>query len=1075
MKFMNLTAALVMTFTCVTVAADDAHLMRWADIHGDVIVFTYEDDLWLVASDGGEARRLTRHEGGERYAKFSPDGAKLAFIGSYDGGTDVYVMDARGGVPERLTWHPSRERVLGWTPDGSEILFMADRQAPFRAGELYAVAAAGGHPRRLPLDRCGLLAMAPDGDRIVFNRINRQDRTWKRHQGGTAQDLWLGSLAARDHRRITEWEGTDTFPMWIGDAVYFASDREFGTLNLYRMDPASGEITALTTFSDYDVKNPSAGPGAIVFQYGEKLHVLDTETGGVRFVPISIRSDRVTVRPRLVTAGRHPGSFRPSPEGSSLLLEDRGELLLLPAEEGDPVNLTETPGVREKDGVFSPNGEHIAYVSDRTGEEELWVMSADGTDARRLTEDGRGFRFRPVWSPDSGFVVFADKSLRLNLVEVASGEVTEVDRGLFDDAWYRWGIQDYAFSPDSSWLAYTVVEESLNDSIFLYEIATGTRVRVTGPETRDWSPSFSADGKYLYFLSDRTLAPIMGRMDQNHIFVNMTRPYVTLLAAATKSPFAPGDADADAEADVVTVVDAEGLGRRTLVAEGIEAGDYDRLEATASGFVFLQRTEQPFLKYQQVTDRGGESLVLWGYDLSTGEASTLMEGIIQFHVAADGEHLAYKAGRKYGIVGATSPSKVGDGSVDVGAMKLRVDRLAEFEQIFDEAWRVQRDFFYDPGMHGVDWEATRDKYRRFLPDCGNRADLTYLIGEMIGELNAGHTYVYGGDSDGGGASVRVGLLGADFSVDEGAAHPRIARIVPGNHWHPSERSPLEEPGCTIAEGDYLIAVDGREVANGDNVYAHLEDRAGEWITVTTNGTSSTEGASECRVKTLGSESGLRYRAWVDDRRRVVDELSGGTIGYLHLPNMMDAGLVEFARGWYHAFTKKGFVIDDRYNSGGFVGDQIIDRLEREIWSFTQPREGGPIPNPERSFGGHLVVLVNHDTGSNGEYFAEAMKIKGLAPVMGTRTWGGAIGIEPHQNLVDGGVTTPPQFAPYGLDGTWLIEGRGVEPDTVVENLPPQVLAGADPQLEAAVEYLMTRIAEEPVEVPPHPPFPDKSK
>ena len=1073
-------------------AADEGRLMRWSDASETQVVFTYEGDLWLVGSEGGDAFRITSHDGNERYAKFSPDGTQLAFSGSYDGGSDVYLMDARGGVPVRLTWHPGRDRVLGWTPDGSKILFRSDRVMPFGAEELYSVSIDGGMPERLPVDRAGLAALSPDGTMLAYNRISREDRTWKRHQGGTAQDIWVGSLAEQDFHRVTDWEGTDNYPMWHGNALFFTSDREYGTMNLYRMDPATGATTALTKYSDFDVKYPSMGPNGIIFQHVETLHFYDLGSNEVRPIPVTIRSDRVPVRPGLVKAGENTGSFRPGPGGESLLLEARGELLLLPLDEDEePENLTRTSGAREKDGVFSPDGEKLAFISDRSGDEELWVADADGENAKKLTSDGNGYRFRPIWSPDGAFILFADKTLRLMMVDATSGKSIEVDRGDYDDAWYRWGIQEFAVSPDSAWIAYTKVEDSLNDSIFLYEVSTGKRMRVTGHETKDWSPSFSADGKYLYFLSDRTLHPTMGRMDQNHVFLDMTRAYMVLLKADEVSPFVPAaGSDGDAEADdgeeageeageddesVTVVVDADGITDRVLLVEGIEAGDYDRLEATESGFLYLERTDKPFLKYQEVTDQTSEQLNLWGYTLADAEASILMKGVSNYHLSSDGSQMAYSAGGEFGVVEAGGKVEAGDGAVDPSRVKLRLDRRQEYLQIYNEAWRIQRDWFYDPGMHGVDWKAVGEKYRQFIPHCGNRADLNYVIGEMIGELNIGHTYIYGGDRGRGGARVQVGRLGVDFSTPPGAAHHRIDHIVPGNHWHPDERSPLQEPGCSINDGDWLLAINGTEVAAGENIFVHLEDTVGRTITVTTNSMDSFEGATECRVRPLGSEYPLRYRAWVEANRKAVDEASGGRIGYLHIPDMMDTGLVEFARGWYHDFGKSGFIIDERYNGGGFVGDMIIDRLERKLWSYTQPREGKPIPGTEKGTRAHLAVLINHDTGSNGEYFAEAIKIKGLAPLIGTRTWGGAVGIEPHQNLVDGGVTTPPQFAPYGLDGRWLIEGRGVEPNIEVENVPGDVLKGRDAQLEKAIEILMSKIQADPRPIPDPPPYPDKSK
>ncbi len=1059
--------------------SEDSHLMRWADLSSDRIVFTFEGDLWLVDADGGDAYRMTSDPGNESLAKFSPDGTMLAFTASYDGGSDVYLMDAGGGVPVRLTRHPARDRVLGWTPDGREILFRSDRVMPFRAEELYAVSVDGGTPRRLPVDRAGLAAISGNGEYLAYNRISREERTWKRHQGGTAQDIWLGSLETREYRRVTDWEGTDNYPMWHGADLFFTSDRLYGTMNLYRMDTRTFEIEPVTESHEYDVKYPSVGPGGIVFQMGETLHVYEFESGKIRDVHVTIRSDRVPVRPVLIDGKHNTGAFRPSPDGDAMLLEARGELLLLPVDETEEAkNLTATSGAREKDGVFSPDGTKIAFIADRSGEEALWVADADGSNARQLTFDADGFRYRPVWSPDGSFIIFGDKTLRLTLVDVESGQETVVDRGEFDDAWYRWGIQEYAVSPDSAWIAYSKVENSLNDSIFLYEVATGKHLRVTGPETRDWSPSFSLDGRFLFFLSERTLEPIMGQLDQNHVFLDMARAYLVLLRKGDSSPFVgPGvdEKDLSDENDVTVTVDPEGLTDRVLLVEGVPAGDYDRLEATSDGFLYLSRPRRSFLKYRKVDDRSSEGLELWSYDLGDDTTKQLMDGVFNYHLSTDASKMAYHAGGTFGVVDVGSKISAGDGAVDPGRVSLRLDRQAEFLQIFNEAWRIQRDWFYDPAMHGVDWEAVGEKYRRFVPDCGNRADLNYLIGEMIGELNAGHTYVYGGDVDRSGKHVAVGLLGADFSVPSGASHHRIDRIIPGNHWHPGERSPLEEPGCEISDGDWLLAIDGREVTADDNILAFLDDAPGRTITVTTNSVDSFDGASECRVRPLGSDRSLRYRAWVETNRKAVETASNGNIGYLHIPDMMDRGLIEFARGWYHDFGKQGFIIDERYNGGGFVGDMIIDRLERRVWSYTKPREGRPIPAPERCTRAHLAVLINADTGSNGEYFAEAIKIKGLAPLIGTRTWGGAVGIEPHQDLVDGGVTTPPQFAPYGLDRRWLIEGHGVDPDIVVENAPNEVLAGRDTQLEKAIGVLLERIEAEPRPVPPPPPYPDKSK
>jgi tricorn protease len=1078
-----------------TAGAQEAHLMRWADVHRDTIIFTYEDDLWLVPAAGGDARRITSHPGSERYAKFSPDGATIAFTAGYDGGTDVYIMDARGGVPTRLTFHPAPDKVLGWHPDGQRVLFRSRRAFPSRGEEVYLIAVEGGMPVRLPVDRAGLASLSPDAGSLVYNRISREDSTWKRYQGGMAQDLWLGSFAAGDFQRITTWVGTDNYPMWQGDAIYFNSDRTDGTLNLHRYEVATGEITALTSSDEYDVKYPSDGPGAIVYQNGERLWLLDLETGESSVVDVRLGSDRVPVRPALEGIGSHHGSFRVMPDGETLLLEARGEILAIPSDDGEATNPTGTSGSREKDGVPSPDGRWIALNSDRGGQEDLWLVPADGDgDWRRLTDDGV-FNLQPAWSPDGEHLVWSDKEMRLNLVALDTGEITVVDQSEVDDAWLRWGIQDYVWSPDGRWIAYSKMEASLYEAIFIYSMDSGETHRVTDHVYQDWSPAFSTDGRYLFFLSNRTFNPVMGFVDQNHVFLDMALPYVVVLRAGDPSPFEPGsDDDGDRKGGneegednsednhgsdkVVVEIDFDGIAHRIVAADGVKPGNYFRLEATTDGFLYLAKNANEFLKYQTVSDRTRGTLELWGYTLADASASKLMDGIANFHLSADGDTLVYRAGSKYGIVETGVEAEVGDGAVPLDGVKIRVDRRAEFEQIFAEAWRIQRDWFYDPGMHGVDWQTVFDKYQPLVASCGNRSDLNYLIGEMIGELNIGHTYVWGGDYGKRPQRVRVGLLGADLSIPDGGSHHRIDHIIPGLNWQTrsSERSPLAAPGCGAENGDYLIAIDGVEVAADDNVFARLEDKVGRTVTVTYNDRPTAEGASVCKVTPIASERTLRERDWVEANRRTVDQASGGAVGYLYLPAMMENGLIEFARAFYPDYTKKAFIIDERYNGGGFVGDMIIDRLERQLWAFTQPREGIVLRDPERCFHGHLAVLINEDTGSNGEYFAQAIKLKGLATLIGMRTWGGAVGIEPHQDLVDGGGTTPPQFGIFDFDGNWIIEGHGVEPDIEVQNEPGDVLAGRDAQLEAALVHLADRMAAQPMPVPDAPPeFPNKAK
>jgi tricorn protease len=1071
--------------------------MRFADVHQDKVVFTYEGDLWLASAGGGDARRITNDSGIEQYAKFSPDGSRLAFTASYDGGVDVYVMDAEGGTPTRLTYHPADDNVLDWFPDGSAILFRSKRNYPFRGDQVYKVPVKGGMAERLIVDRAGLTAISPDGASIAYNRISTEFRTWKRYQGGMAPDIWMGRLDKGDYQKITNWPGTDSYPMWQGEAIYFDSDREGGTLNLFKYDVASKATTALTHYRDYDVKYPSIGPGAIVYQYGETLHLYDLAKGQSRKLDIHIPSNRTPVREWYVSAAENQGSFGLSTSGKRLLLTARGEVLNIPVHEGETINLTRSSGSREKNAAWSPDGKQIVFISDKSGEEELYLVDQEGRSPwKQLTKGNKGFRLQPVWSPDSKWIVFSDKYMRLNLVDAASGTMSTIAQGEYDDGWERWGIQDYVWSADCKWIAYTQMQENMYECVFLYSMEKKKSYAVTDDSATSWSPSFDPSGKYLYYLSNRTFEPIMSAVDHDHGYHEMCRPYLVVLKSGEADPFAPKagleeaavkpepekkeEKKSDKKQPAEEQINVDGLVRRTVALEGVPAGNYFRLEAVEDGVLYLNREKPGFLKYDVVNDSTADELDLYHYKLEVKpgkkhKAEKLIEGISNYHLSADGKKLVYRAGGTIGVVDVGEEAKVGDGEIVLTKVKIKIDRNAEFVQIFNEAWRVQRDWFYDAKMHGVDWDAVGEMYRKFVPSCGNRSDLGYLIGELISELNAGHTYSYGGDILDKPKKIDTGMLGADFETPKDSAYHRIAHIVPGVNWDPNLRSPLAAPGCPIKEGDYIIAIDGADAAASDDVFKLLENKADCAVSITYNSKPSKDGAKECLVRTISNENAIRYREWVEGRRAAVAKATNGEVGYVHIPDMGEEGLKEFARAFYPQHIKRAIIIDDRYNGGGFVGDMIIDRLERRMWAVTKPREGKLGRNPEGTFHGHLALLINEDTGSNGEFFAEAIKRKGLAKVIGMRTWGGAIGIEPHQPLIDGGTCTPPQFGLFDLSSQWLIEGHGVDPDIEVQNMPADVIKGKDPQLEAAIRYLVEQLEKTPMELPKTPEYPDKAK
>ena len=1061
----------------------ESFLMRYADVSADNIVFTYEDDLWLVPINGGMAKRITRSDGAEVFAKFSPDGSMLAFTANYDGGSDVYVMDVNGGIPKRLTYHPAQDLVIDWFPDGKYILFRSRREWPYRAEMLYKISVNGGIPEKMPVDRAGLASLSPDGKMLAYNRVSREFRHWKRHQGGTAQNIWVGNLAKMDYQPITDFVGTDNFPMWYKDQIYFTSDREDGTLNIFKINPQTKETKRITMYNDYDVIFPSLGDKYIVYQNAGSLYLLDLENemAPPKKVSIDIPSDDTILREDYIDAAEYTGAFGLSPSGKRALIEMRGEIINMPAEEGIIYNLSQTSGSREKNPAWSPDGKKVVFLSDKSGEEELYLVDPSGGEWKQLTKGNIGYKMQPVWSPDSKYLIYHDKFMKLNLVDAATGKVTVVDQSEFDDAWERWGIQDYSWSPDSRWITYSKMETNMNESIFIYSMQNKKTYRITSNMTEDWSPSFSKDGKYLYFLSNRTYEPVMGFVDQNHIFLDMAKPYVLILQDGDPSPFLPKNdtegietAKDDSRSENVVISPLSNFEDRLVVAP-VKSGNLFRLEAIENGFLFLKKTENEFLKYQTVTDENkGTNLDLYIFDLKSGKDKSLLSGISQYHLSADGKKLIYKSRNKFGVVDTGNEAKVGDGSLNLADVKIKISKHEEFLQMFNEAWRIERDWFYDKNMHGLNWIKTGDMYRKFVPYCGTRGDLNYLIGEMIAELNIGHTYVSGGDVA-EPERISTGLLGADFEYDSPKSYPKIKRIIAGHPWDESEQSPLALPGCPVKAGDYILAIDGVTIEPGDNIYKYLENKSGKVVEITYNSSPNLGSAKTYLAKTLRSEYNLRYHEWADANQQYVWNHTNDEVGYIHLPNMMQDGLIEFAKGYYPQCNKKGLIIDARYNGGGFTSKQIHDRLERTLNTMVIAREGKPGRVPERTFHGHFVLLINRDTGSDGEIFSDTWKARKLGPVIGERTWGGAVGIEEHEGLVDGGTVTPPQFGEYNFKSEWIIEGHGVDPDIIVVNMPKDVLAGKDSQLDKAIEVITDKIKNEPMPLPVQPPYPDKSK
>jgi len=1070
--------------------AEESRLMRFPDIYQDKIVFVYAGDLWLVPAEGGLARRLTSDRGMELFPKFSPDGKWIAFTGQYEGNTDVYLIPAEGGEPKRLTYRPGFENmsdragfddmVLDWHPDGRRILFRSWRDSYNTWFEKpYLVSKEGGFPESLPLPEAGLTSFSPDGTKIAYNRTFRNFRTWKRYKGGLAQDIWIYDLKNNSIEKMTDWEGTDTSPMWFEDRIYFVSDRD-SRANIYCYELSNKETRKITNHSDFDVKWPSLGPGAIVYENGGYLYVLDLKTEKTQKITVRIPDDKSGTLPEFITVKDHIWEFALSPDGKRALFAARGEIFTVPAEKGNTRNLSNTSGSREKNPIWSPDRTWIAYISDRSGEEELYLIPQDGNgEEQRITMDGHCFRFAPVWSPDSKMLLFADKDLKLYYLEIQNKKITMVD------STKNWEITDYDWSPDSKWVAYAKPAKNMFYSIFLFSLGDKKTYRVTEDFTNDFNPVFDPEGSYLYFLSDRDFNAELGHFEPSFTYNRMTRIYVVTLQADSLSPFAPQSDETESleeswkrkekekkereeiKEKIIEHVglDIQGIEKR-VVAVPTDPGNYYNLKA-GKGKIFYMAFPSGTLTGEKPGPQGELHL----YDLKERKDQVLLSPVDGYDLSDDGEKLVYKSGEQYGIVNAQPGTyKIGDGVLKLDQMQMKLERKEEWKQIFNEAWRRERDFFYAPNLHGVDWKLMRTRYGELLPFVAHRYDLNYIIGEMIGELCCSHTYVSGGDKPKVGL-VKTGLLGIDWEPDTASGFYRIKKIYPGQNWSENLRSPLTEPGVEVKEGEYILAVDNKILRYPAEPFSLFENTVGKTVILKVNSKPSLDGAREVTVKPIENEYGLRYRYWVDSNRRKVDEATNGRVGYIFIPDMGGGGLNEFAESYFPQIKKDGLIVDVRYNGGGFVSQMILERLRRVVAGMGCSRNGADYTYPEGALFGPMVCLINQYSASDGDFFPYYFREYGLGPLIGKRTWGGVVGIRGFPPLVDGGYVTAPEFAPFNLKGEWVMENHGVDPDIEIDNLPDQVILGHDPQLEKALEVIMKKLEEQPQKLPERPVYP----
>lgn len=1070
-------------------ADSPSKLLRFPDIQGDRIVFVHAGDIHIVAASGGTALRLTSHPGQELYPKLSPDGQWIAFSGEYNGTRQVYVMPATGGEPRQLTWYndigpmPPRGgtdyRVLDWTPDGKYVVVRMNRLGyDDRSGRPYLVPVDGGMEQPLPVPETGGGMLSPDGTKFVYTPIDRDFRSWKRYRGGRAQDVWIYDLTSNTSVQLTRNRATDHQPMWVGDTIYFVSDRNDQRLNLYAMSPEGGEATRLTHFDDFDVLWPSAGSDAIVFEKGGSIWRFDPATRQASEVPIRVASDSPHTQPRYVRAASFVESMDLSPGGERAVFGARGEIVTVPAKNGEARNVSLTPDAREHSVTWSPDGKSIAYLSDVTGEYEIWVRDQDGRgEPRQVTRGSDIWMFAPRWSPDSTRLAFADKKQRLRVVEVATGRITDVDHSTLND------ITDYTWSPDSRWLAYVKNGPSSNAAIWIWSLQSGRSYQLTSDETDNFNPVFDPRGRYLYFLSNRDYNLAFSAYEFNWLYRDATRIYAATLAADGPALFRPksdevgaagngggeggngGDGKGDGKRGRDTGpaplrVDVDGFADR-VVALAAPAGTYQGLSANEEG-VFYVALEGGG------PGQGGAELRFIGLERDSKPAtvSKIGGGYVLSH---NGRKLLLQRGNDFAIVDAKPDAKFDDNKLAMDRLEIRVEPRREWQQMFTDGWRILRDWFYDPGMHGQDWKAIHDRYAALVPYVTTRADLDYLFQELVGELNSGHVYVQGGDH------VTVerkpgGLLGAELEAHE-SGYFRIAHIFPGENWDQSRRSPLTEPGVNVSEGEFIIAIDNVSTRSVKNVYQLLENKGNRVVTLRVNGRPQEAGARDVMVRTITSETELRYLDWVRTRREMVDRLSGGRIGYIHVPNTAVEGSREMFKGMHAYAHKDALIIDDRYNGGGFIPDRLVELLARQPLNYWKRRGLEPNATPLISHRGPKVMLINGLSSSGGDALPYYFRKLGLGKLIGTRTWGGLIGISGNPALVDNGVLLAATFSFMDTDGNWAVEDEGVVPDIEVVDRPDLVAAGRDPSLERAVQELLAELERnppKPVVAPPAP-------
>ncbi|MBW2558943.1 MAG: PD40 domain-containing protein [Deltaproteobacteria bacterium] len=1070
----------VMLFTIPGISSastgnDSTLLVSRPAVNDNHIAFVYGEDLWVADINGSQIRRLTDGGGIETNPAFSPDGTVIAFSATRHGNTDVYLVPSDGGIPQRLTWHPGKDNVQGFTPDGTAVIFSSPRATftPYYY-QLFTVSVTGGVPHRLPIPNAYHASYSPDGAAMAYNPLPGVFfDVWKAYRGGALSEIWLYTFGNLSIVKIPQSDGdcNDVNPLWVENMIYFRSDRN-GEFNLFSYNTQSKEIKQLTRHDDFPVQSISAGGGHIVYEQGGTLHRFDPAMGNTVKIDMTVKGDLPEVHQRYVKGANLVPSASVSPSGARAAFEMRGDIVTVPEKKGDPRNITATPGVNERSPVWSPDGKSIAYFSDASGEYELYVSNQDGKGTPRIFRiKGAGFYDRPVWSPDGRHISFTDNSWSLYVLEVKTGKVKKIASE------YRYGAiktLDSSWSPDSRWIAYTLYTKANMQQAFVYSLKKGVSSAVTDGMSDVTSPVFDENGRYLYFIGSTDAGPRRQWFDQsnNDMRINSSL-YLAVLKKGIPSPFAK---ESDEEQGPATKkrakerkavkpspaevsIDFEGLNNRIL-AFPLPADRYEMLQPGPAGNIFYMK------------DGTDGKKTLCSYDVSVRTEETMLRNIDGYLLAADKKKILYRSDKTWGIVTVAVDMEAGTGIINTASVDILLDPRAEWSQMFTEAWRINRDYFYDPGMHGTDWNAVREKYTAFLPALTCRSDLNRVLSWMLSEMSVGHHYVRGGDFYRQGGTITVGLLGADYTIDE--ERYRFSKVLGGLNWNPKLRSPLTEPGVDVQAGDYILKVNGGDLTADMNLYRLFENTAGKIVELVVGPRADGKEARTVSVVPVGDESALRHRDWVEGNVRRVTEATNGRVAYVHVPDTAISGHDYFKRYFFPQSDRDAIIVDDRFNRGGQYADYYVEMLTRQEIAYFTTRYGASIRVPQAYIPGPKLLLINEFSFSGGDFFPWIFNKLKLGTIVGKRTGGGLVGTLGYPLLMDGGLITAPDFGAWD-DDTWIVENMGVPPDVEVEQLPVLMTGGRDPQLEKAIEIALEELKKYPPERRTHPPFPVKNR